>query len=180
MVNSRINKNNKSGLLTTLHRDIKYTVIMAAFFLVLPLHGLSQVIFYEYGMGAGVVVPIKIPYAESSIGFGITTFEEFGLSESFSIYSGAGLYLLQVKERDEYLNEYHNWTIIDVIFDLGPKIYFSNLYTKMGFGFIWGRSFRFAFIPAIGYRYNFLDVAVNYNHSNDYSFIEFRLGFYIF
>jgi hypothetical protein len=159
---------------------MKYKLLIITFISIFPVFCFGQENFCEYGFSPSVIIPVYTPYEESYVGFGINAFDEIVLSDKVSIYSGTGMYVILTHKRDKYSNKYHKWANFDVMFEVGPKVYFGNFYTKLGYGFIWGESFRLAFIPSFGICHDLLDIGISYHYSNDYTFFEVKIGIYTF
>ncbi len=166
--------------LTKFIKQMKYKLLIITFISIFPVFCFGQENFCEYGFSPGVIIPVNTPYEESYVGVGISAFNEIVLSDKASIYSRAGMYVMLTHKRNKYYNKYHKWANFDFMFEIGPKIYFGNFYTKPGCGFIWGESFRVAFMPGFGIRHNQIDIGIRYTQSHDYKFFEVRLGVYTF
>ena len=159
---------------------MKYKFLIIIFISIFPVFCFGQDKFFKNGFSTGVVLPVSTPYEQSYIGFGVSVFGEIGLFDKVSIYSGTGMYVFLTHKSDRFNNRQHEWLNFDYMFDVGPKIYFGKLYTKLGCGFIWGESFRLTFIPSFGIRHNLLDIGIGYHYSHDYTFFEVRVGVYTF
>lgn len=159
---------------------MKYKFLIIIFISIFPVFCFGQDKSFEYGFGSGVVLPVNTPYEDSYIGLGIAAFNEIVITDKTSIYSAAGMYVILIHKSDKYKNQHHKWANFDLMFDVGPKIYFGSFYTKLGGGFIWGESFRLAFIPSFGIRHNLLNIGIGYHYSHDYTFFELRVGVYTF